>query len=188
MNPTPLAQVDRVIRSARRTLSLEITEDARLVVRAPLNAPQKWIEKILFKKRSWIESRRKIAKVRFEEASRFLQARESSDPKALKKKALEQITQCAQVYAARAGLAYKSLRLGNAKKRWGSCSSKGDVRVNWRLVLAPREVLDYVVVHELVHLAEKNHGKRFWGRVRTLVPEYKKHREWLRRNQVLLNL
>ncbi len=180
--------VDRVIRSSRRTLGLEITEDARLVVRAPLNAPQKGIEKILFKKRFWIESRQKIAKARSEETGRFLRHYRAVDAKPLKQKALEQITKSAETYAARAGVKYKSLRLSNARKRWGSCSLKGDVRVNWRLVLAPSEVLDYVVVHELMHLEEKNHGKKFWGRVRQFIPDYERHREWLRRNQNLLNL
>lgn len=68
----------------------------------------------------------------------------------------------------------------DVKSRWGSCSSKGNLNFNWRLVMAPIEVLDYVVVHELCHLKEMNHSKAFWALVEEILPDYKKRRKWLR--------
>ena len=68
------------------------------------------------------------------------------------------------------------------RTRWGSCSAQGNLNFNWRLTLAPREVLDYVVVHELAHLVEMNHGKAFWRLVSRWCPDHKAQRRWLRRN------
>lgn len=65
---------------------------------------------------------------------------------------------------------------------WGSCSTEGNLNFNWRLLLAPPEVLDYVVIHELAHLREMNHSKRFWAIVEAWCPEQKTHRKWLRLN------
>lgn len=66
--------------------------------------------------------------------------------------------------------------------RWGSCSSRGDLSFSWRLVLAPEEVLDYVVAHEAAHLVEMNHSDRFWALVERLMPDYKRPRTWLKRH------
>ncbi|EPZ48929.1 hypothetical protein N007_03575 [Alicyclobacillus acidoterrestris ATCC 49025] len=65
------------------------------------------------------------------------------------------------------------------KRRWGSCSSKGNINLNWRLIQAPKEVQSYVIVHELAHLTEMNHGPRFWALVRAMMPNYDQHRKWL---------
>lgn len=72
--------------------------------------------------------------------------------------------------------------LRNQRTRWGSCSPNRTLSFNWRLVMAPPDVIDYVVVHELVHLREKNHTTRFWQLVGEYVPEYKQRTEWLERN------
>jgi predicted metal-dependent hydrolase len=76
----------------------------------------------------------------------------------------------------------KKLRISSARTRWGSCSSKGIVSFTWRLMLAPAEVIDYVVVHELVHLVENNHQKPFWSKVAGILPDYKQYRLWLKKN------
>ncbi|MCA9386358.1 M48 family metallopeptidase, partial [Candidatus Dojkabacteria bacterium] len=65
---------------------------------------------------------------------------------------------------------------------WGSCSSKGNLNFTWRLIFAPLEILDYVVVHELCHLKEQNHSQRFWDLVAEQVPDYKKKRIWLKKH------
>ncbi|MBU0686526.1 MAG: M48 family metallopeptidase [Candidatus Margulisbacteria bacterium] len=72
------------------------------------------------------------------------------------------------------------VKVSSAKKRWGSCTSKGTINLSWRLVLTPPEVIDYVVVHELVHLVEPNHSKRFWQRVAEIMPGYQAQRKRLR--------
>jgi predicted metal-dependent hydrolase len=72
------------------------------------------------------------------------------------------------------------------RTKWGACSGRGNLTFNWRLVMAPRAVLDYVVVHELAHLSEPNHSGKFWRLVRSYCPEFDGHKEWLRKNQELL--
>lgn len=74
------------------------------------------------------------------------------------------------------------------KTRWGSCSQLGNLSFNWRLVMAPAEVIDYIVIHELSHLKEMNHSAGFWRLVGNLCPDYKKHRKWLRENGCALSL
>jgi len=82
-------------------------------------------------------------------------------------------------YAAKYGFSYKMVRITSARTRWGSCSSKGTLSFPWRLVMAPLPVIDYVVVHELVHTQEHNHGTRFWQKVAAIVPDYQEKRKWL---------
>ena len=96
--------------------------------------------------------------------------------------ALAKITARIQYYTKLAKLAYSGIKLTNARSIWGSCTRTGVLRVNWRLITAPVEILDYVVVHEVVHLAEPNHSKRFWDKVATILPNYQQYRAWLRQH------
>jgi hypothetical protein len=75
-----------------------------------------------------------------------------------------------------------SIRLSNARTRWGTCHPDGRVRLNWRLIQAPPALVDYVVVHELAHLREPNHSPRFWTWVAGVLPDYKERRQALRRD------
>jgi predicted metal-dependent hydrolase len=84
--------------------------------------------------------------------------------------------------ASRIGRRVTGIRLGDPKSRWGSCSPDGGLAYSWRLILAPPDVLDYVVAHEVAHLQELNHGRRFWRLVGELVPDVDGPRAWLRRN------
>jgi len=82
------------------------------------------------------------------------------------------------------GVTPTRISIANQKRRWGSCSAKGELRFNWRLAMMPAEIADYVVVHELAHLKVANHSRRFWAVVQTLLPDYKTHRAWLRVNSI----
>ena len=82
--------------------------------------------------------------------------------------------------AARLGLEVGSVAIGDARTRWGSCSSRGTLSFSWRLLLVPHEVLEYVVVHELVHLCEPNHSKAFWRLVEAARPGWQEQARWLR--------
>ncbi|WP_410500097.1 M48 family metallopeptidase [Chitinibacter sp. S2-10] len=84
------------------------------------------------------------------------------------------------IWSARMGLHPKQLALSSARTRWGSCTSQGVVRLNWRLMQAPANVIDYVVIHELAHLAEMNHSARFWALVAAVCPHWKNERDWLK--------
>lgn len=91
-------------------------------------------------------------------------------------------------YAASSGLQPKEIKLSAARTRWGSCSSRGVVRLAWRLVLAPLAVIDYVVAHELAHLAVHNHSAQFWVKVEQIYPTYRPARAWLKKNGQQLTL
>jgi len=91
-------------------------------------------------------------------------------------------------YAAKSGLAYSKIAVTGARRRWGSCSSKGNLNFSWRLVMAPPEIIDYVVVHELVHLAVPNHSAHFWRKVSALYPNHRQARQWLNKNHLSMDL
>ncbi|HLO13441.1 MAG TPA: SprT family zinc-dependent metalloprotease [Anaerolineales bacterium] len=86
------------------------------------------------------------------------------------------------LYANQYDLHYKAIKITSARTRWGSCSADGSLNFSWRLILAPMDVVDYVVVHELVHTVLHNHSRRFWKRVEKIMPDYKERRKWLRKN------
>jgi predicted metal-dependent hydrolase len=81
---------------------------------------------------------------------------------------------------------YGRISVRDQRSRWGSCSTNGSLSFSWRLVMAPLPVLDYVVIHELIHLREMNHGKQFWNGVASYCPEHQRHRAWLKENGVKL--
>jgi len=90
------------------------------------------------------------------------------------------LTARVELFARQHDFHYKGIRITSARTRWGSCSATGSLSFTWRLVQAPLAVVDYVVVHELVHTVFHDHSKQFWHRVGTVMPEYKEHRRWLR--------
>lgn len=99
-----------------------------------------------------------------------------------KKKALEKITERIVWYTKTMGLNYNKIKVTSAQKRWGSCSAKGNLNFGWRLIMAPLQVIDYVVVHELSHIDEKNHSKKFWNKVKVTLPNYTESKKWLVEN------
>jgi len=105
-----------------------------------------------------------------------------------KQQALTVFTERVEMLAKQFGFRYEKIRISSARTRWGSCSSKGTLSFTWRLVMAPPEVVDYVIVHELVHTKIRNHSKTFWARVAELMPAYKTHVRWLKQNGKTLTL
>ena len=97
-----------------------------------------------------------------------------------KKEARQIFSERVDFYAKKYDFSYQKLKLSSAKRRWGSCSSLGNINLTWRLVMMPPEIIDYVVVHELCHLREQNHSKKFWTQVGAIMPEYKSRRKWLK--------
>jgi predicted metal-dependent hydrolase len=85
-------------------------------------------------------------------------------------------------YAKQYGFHYQEIKITSAKTRWGSCSSRGSLNFSWRLIQAPLEQVDYVVVHELVHIVHHNHSKRFWKKLERIMPDFKPRKTWLRKN------
>jgi predicted metal-dependent hydrolase len=103
-------------------------------------------------------------------------------------KAREVLTERVVLYARQFGLKYEKIRISSARTRWGSCSSRGTLSFTWRLVMAPLDVIDYVVIHELAHLKVKNHSPVFWAEVAKMQPDYKRRLTWLKKNGRLLTL
>ncbi len=100
--------------------------------------------------------------------------------------AREEIEEVVAVEARRMGAHPKAISIRDQRTRWGSCSSRGNLSFNWRLVMAPPAILRYVVIHELAHLFEPNHSKDFWAVMARYYPDYKKARAWLRKNSSAL--
>ena len=221
----PNIQIDKLIRSRRKTIGLQITNDARLIVRAPLFASEDFIYKLIQRKESWIKSKQdfflkqqsKILIRKFIPGEEFLFLGQSYPltvvedlPKAVlmdralmispvalrnardhleywyKTQALEHITQRVEHYAKITGLKHQSIRVNNATTRWGSCGYKDTLNFTWRLIMAPARVVDYVVIHELMHLKQKNHSQKFWAEVACMMPDYRQEERWLKKNGHLL--
>lgn len=85
-------------------------------------------------------------------------------------------------WAARIGVSYGRITIRDQRSLWGSCTREGNLNYNWRLITAPPEILDYVVIHELCHRLEMSHSPAFWGHVARFCPDHKAHRKWLRLN------
>ncbi len=105
-----------------------------------------------------------------------------------KQQARQIFTKRVQFFAQKHGFNYSKIRLSSARTRWGSCNSKGSLSFTWRLVMAPMDIIDYVVIHELVHLEIHNHSSVFWKKVQEYLPDYKKRRAWLKINGYQLGL
>jgi len=105
-----------------------------------------------------------------------------------KKQARMVLTERVKFFAQKYGFKVGKIRISSARTRWGSYSSKGTLSFTWRLVMAPLEIIDYVVLHELCHLKEMNHSRAFWERVETILPDYKRRRKWLKKNGGALRL
>ncbi|MDI6744249.1 MAG: SprT family zinc-dependent metalloprotease [Thermodesulfovibrionales bacterium] len=218
-------KIDKIIRSKRRTIALEVARDASLVVRAPYRTPLYFIEKVVFKKRFWIKEKQEFVRNRYEKIvlkefvsgegflylgntyklefvdisdisiefnNNFQISRKYSDTaKELliawyKEQAYHKISERVDRYASMTGLKYTEVKISDAQKRWGSCSAKGNLNFSWRLIMAPLRVIDYVVVHELAHLEEKNHSKKFWNKIKIMMPDYEHYKDWLKENRHLL--
>ncbi len=162
-------------RSERRSMSLEVRADGTVLVRAPMRMSTPRIRAFVERSRPWIEQR--LQKLREREPVQKLSEEELA---ALKKAAKPIFAERAAFYAPLLGVRYARIAVRCQKSKWGSCSGKGNLNFNCLLLLAPEEVLDYVVVHELCHLREMNHSPRFWALVESVLPDCAARRQWLR--------
>lgn len=108
--------------------------------------------------------------------------------KLYRRKALAYLGHRTQQLAELNGFKFTGFRLSSAATRWGSCSARGTVSLTWRLVMAPPEIIDYVIIHELAHTREKNHFRAFWSLVEEQLPDYRQRRRWLKKFGFMLNL
>ena len=170
----------KLIRSKRKTLSMQMTEGG-LVVRAPFSTPERSIEKFVEEHGRWINKRFAELERRLAEAEKYPPLTDE-DIKELAEAARSYIPQRVARYADMAGVKYGRRTIRNPRTRWGSCSSKGNLNFNCMLMLTPPEVIDSVVVHEVCHLKHMDHSRAFYAEVRRIFPEYDKWNSWLKEN------
>ncbi len=220
-------KIDRIVRSKRRSLGLQVTPQAHLIVRAPERMPMHFIEQFIFKNQAWITkqqnaSRERSAQIKpkefvngelflylgksyplaivddkqtrlsFDEGFRLSRGRLTRAKRLFiswyKNEAAKKIKERLEWYSSLSGLKYKGFAITSARKRWGSCTPCDNLNFSWRLIMAPPDIIDYVVSHELAHLAERNHSRRFWKKVAAFFPRFKESRLWLKANGHLLYL
>ena len=179
----------KIIRSHRRTLALEITPTGEVRVRAPYFVSEQDIKKFVESKSNWIEKHlRKLEcdKDVLESEGMFSE----EELKKLVNLAKQVVPEKVAYYARIMNVTYGRISIRKQKTRWGSCSREGNLNFNCLLMMAPPEVLDYVVVHELSHRLEMNHSPRFWAQVERILPDYKRPRKWLKEygNQLMLRM
>ncbi len=222
-----------LVRSSKRkkTITLTIKKDGRLVIHAPDRVPRSEIDGFFEKKRSWLE--RKLAeaekeKKTGEEQRQFLPGERffylgdcyslevgdvngtrqpltlSHGTFLLSRNSLEGVRHCfvrwyrekaravlaerVEYWSKRVQFFPKGITITGALHRYGSCSARDRLSFTWRIMMAPLEVIDYVIIHELAHIKEKNHSKRFWDLVEGVLPDYRQRKLWLQKNDHLLHL
>jgi Predicted metal-dependent hydrolase len=167
-----------LIRTNRKTLAIYVRQDGKVEVRAPFRTSKAYIDDFVAKKQEWIEATQNKLLVR-QDTKKTVQLTESQEIQ-YKKQAKAYLQQKCRHFSAAMGLRHGEVRINSAKTRWGSCNRRGDINFTYRLLFAPEELIDYVVVHELAHLKEMNHSSKFWSVVEQTMPDYRTRRNKLR--------
>ena len=165
-----------IIYSNRKTISITVKE-GRVIVRAPRGVSRARIDSFVDKNREWIEKRIEITKNQRDPIAAMTDAQ----VKQLREAARVYLTAKTEEYAKSIGLKYGRITITGAKTRFGSCSSKGNISYSYRLMLYPEAAIDYVVVHELAHLLEMNHSRRFYAIIEKILPDYKERIKLLKK-------
>ena len=169
-----------IIRSGRKTIAIQI-KDGQIIVRAPLHATLSEIDKVVIDNSAWIEKQQKKAQER-DARHQGLVPLSAEELQALADRALEVIPPRVKYYAEKIGVTYGRITIRNQRSRWGSCSSRGNLNFNCLLMLAPPQVLDSVIVHELCHRKQMNHSAQFYAEIERVFPEYRKWHDWLKQH------
>ena len=166
-----------LIRSARKTISIQITPAGEVLVRCPNRMAKRDVQIFVDSKRGWIEKH--LSRL---DTQPDLPPCTKEELHALAMQAKAFLPERVHYVAAILGVTYGRITIRSQHSRWGSCSSKGNLNFNCLLMLTPPEVRDYVIVHELCHRKEMNHSPKFWAEVESILPDYKAHKEWLKDN------
>ena len=171
-----------LVRSSRKTLAVQIRADGTVIARAPLRMPKDRILCFLSEKASWIRMQQGKMQERENMRQQACIHLDAAQEKELRERAKSVLAQRTAYFARQVGVTYGRITVRDQKTRWGSCSQTGNLNFNFRLILAPPEVLDYVVVHELCHRRQMNHSAQFWQEVAQVLPDYRKRKAWLTEN------
>ena len=168
-----------IIRSRRKTMALQVRENGSVVVRVPYHTREQEIRSFVGKHLDWIQAQR-------EKFRQSAEQRKSATPltgeelKLLREEARKDLTARTAYFAQKVGVQYGRISIRQQKTKWGSCSSRGNLNFNCLLMLAPENVRNYVVVHELCHRKQMNHSAAFWAEVERAYPDYQSARQWLK--------
>lgn len=170
-----------LIRSKRRSLSLEVKPDGEIVVRAPLRASTAQINRFLLSREDWLRdavARQKARAAKLGAVEKYT----DEELKAITKRARAMLIPLVEDYADILNVTYGRISVRKQRTRWGSCTREGNLNFNCLLAETPEPVMRYVVVHELCHRKQMNHSRAFWYEVEQLMPDYKIYRKWLKEN------
>lgn len=166
----------RLIRSNRKTLALEVTREGEVLVRAPKRTSQSAIDAFVQAHEAWIVR----AKARQRARAEAYPEPDAAEVERLKALAHEILPARTAYYSEKMGLYPTDVKITSARTRFGSCSAKNSICYSWRLMQYPPEAVDYVVVHELAHIAHKNHSPAFYACIARILPDYQNRRALLR--------
>jgi hypothetical protein len=156
-------------------IRLALYPDKSIVVTKPFLCSQKTVEKFINSKKDWIEKKLqyfdKLPKKKKFSKEYYLKNKE---------KARKIVKNKADKFSLKLGFDYKKISIRDQKTRWGSCSKEGNLNFNYKIILLPEYLQDYIIIHELCHLKELNHSKEFWNLVERECPDYKKYRKELK--------
>ena len=165
-----------IIYSKRKTLCLQIKRDGRVIIRCPYRTSKERIESFYNSHLEWVQRKVEATK------NRMVPINELSDTdiEDLKSKAWEYIPSRVDYFASIMGVTPANVSINRAKTRFGSCNSKKRLNFSCNVMRYPIEAIDYVIVHELAHIKELNHSKRFWAIVESVLPDYKERQKILK--------
>lgn len=170
-----------VIYSKRKTLGLQVKSDGAVTVRVPYRVSDETVKLFIEKHTGWILQKRQRWRAQTEVPVTRLP---EVVTEAGKRQIRQLIMQRVEYYADIMGIAYGRITMRNQKTRWGSCSSDGNLNFNCRLLFVPKELVDYVVVHELAHRRHMDHSPAFWQEVEKYMPDYKERRKQLKKYSI----
>ena len=164
----------KIIKSFRKSIIMRIDKNWELIVRAPHFTLKKTILDFVEQHKDWIDKQKQ---------NHFSNNTKSElEIKELKKKAKNYIPQRVLEIALQNWFKYNNIRITSARTRWWSCTSQNNLNFSFYLIWSPEKVIDYVIIHELAHLKQMNHSKKFRTIVENIMPDYKKYKKWLREN------
>lgn len=169
-------KIDEIVRSRRRTLAIEITRDGRVLVRAPLKLSRARIDAFVEKQQRWITVHMQRQRQR---VALSPSAPSAEDIAALKARAQKILPPKVAYYASLMGVVPAGVKITTARTRFGSCSAKNSLCFSCFVMDCPDAAVDLVVVHELAHIREKNHGPGFYALLGSILPDYKERKKLL---------
>lgn len=168
-------------KSRRRSISVSVMTDNRVLVRAPYGTTERTVQEFLLSKKDWI-TKHLEKQNREEKKAESLGLLSADEIKQIKKQARKIIPHRVEFWANKIGVTYGRIAIRLQSSRWGSCSVDGNLNFNCLLVIMPPEIMDSVVVHELCHRRHMNHSKEFYAEIDRVFPDYKCCNKWLKDN------